>query len=81
MYNYVIIMYNINMYAYYNIPKRIVSKGELNYVLKAKNCSIMSISPKFDYKTIKYLCDTLDYIIVAESNTPITKKTHPELFI
>ena len=81
MYNYVVIMYNINMYAYYNIPERIVNKGELNCVLKAESCSIMSISPKFDYKTIKYLCDTLDYIIVAESNTPITKKTHPELFI
>ena len=81
MYNYVIIMRNTNTYAYYNIPERIVNKGELNCVLETKNSLPMSISPKFNYKTIEYLCDTLDYIIVAESNTPITKKTHPELFI
>ena len=81
MYNYVIIICNINTYAYYNIPKRIVNKGELNCVLKAKNCSIMSLSPKFDYKTIKYACAILGHTIIAESNTPITKKTNPELFI
>ena len=81
MYNYVLIVDKTNTYAYYSILERIVSKGELDCVLKAESCSIMSISPKFDYKTIEYLCDTLDYIIVAESNTPITKKTHPELFI
>ena len=81
MYNYVLIMCNINTYAYYNIPERIVNKGELNCVLKAKNCSIMSLSLKFDYKTIEYLCDILGHTIIAESNTPITKKTNPELFI
>ena len=81
MYNYVLIVDKTNRYAYYSILERIVNKGELNCALNAKSCSIMSISPKFDYKTIEYLCDTLDYIIVAESNTPITKKTHPELFI
>ena len=81
MYNYVLIMYDINTYAYYNIPERIVNKGELNCVLKAKNCSIMSLSPKFDYKTIEYLCDILGRTIIAEANTPITKKTHPEVFI
>ena len=81
MYNYVLIMYDINKCAYYNMRKRIVSKGELNRVLKPKSCSIMSLSPKFDYKTIEYLCDVLGYTIIAESNTPITKKTNPELFI
>ena len=81
MYNYVIIVYKTNMYAYYSIPERTVNKGELNHVLETKNSLSMSLSPKFDYKTIRYICDTLDYIIVAESNTPITKKTHPELFI
>ena len=81
MYNYVLTMCNINTYAYYNIPKRIVSKGELNYVLKAKSCSIMSLSHKFDYKTIKYTCNILGHTIIAEANTPITKKTHPEVFI
>ena len=81
MYNYVIIMCSINTYAYYNMPERIVSKGELNCILKAKNCSIMSLSSKFDYKTIEYLCDILGHTIIAESNTPITKKTNPELFI
>ena len=81
MYNYVLIMYNINTYIYYNMPKRIVSKGELNCALKAKSCSIMSLSPKFDYKTIKYACNILGHTIIAEANTPITKKTHPEVFI
>ena len=92
MYNYVLIVDKTNMYAYYNILKRTVNKVKLDYVLETKNSlpmsispkfnyKTMSISPKFDYKTIEYLCDTLDYIIVAESNTPITKKTHPELFI
>ena len=81
MYNYVIIMCNINTYAYYNIPKRIVSKGELNCALKAKNCSIMSLSSKFNYETIKYACNILGHTTIVESNTPITKKTHPELFI
>ena len=81
MYNYVLTMYSTGVYAYYNIPKRIVSKGELNCVLKAKNCSIMSLSPKFDYETIKYTCNILGHTIIAEANTPITKKTHPELFI
>ena len=81
MYNYVLIMCNINTYVYYNIPERIVNKGELNCVLKAKNCLIMSLSPKFDYETIKYACNILGHTIIAESNTPITKKTNPELFI
>ena len=81
MYNYVLTMWNINTYAYYNIPKRIVSKGELNCVLKAKNCSIMSLSPKFGYEAIKYTCNILGHTIIAEANTTITKKTHPELFI
>ena len=81
MYNYVLIMPSINTYAYYNMRKRIVSKGELNCALKAKSCSFMSLSPKFDYKSIKYVCDILGYTIIAESNTPITKKTNPELFI
>ena len=81
MYNYVLTMCNINTYAYYNMLKRIVSKGELNCALKAKNCSFMSLSPKFDYKTIEYLCDILGHTIIAEANTPITKKTHPEMFI
>ena len=81
MYNYVLIMYSTGVYAYYNMPKRIVSKGELNCVLKAKNCSIMALSPKFDYEAIKYVCNILGHTIVAESNTPITKKTHPEIFI
>ena len=81
MYNYVLIMCSINTYVYYDMPKRIVSKGELDCILKAKNCSIMSLSPKFDYKTIKYVCNILGYTIIAESNTPITKKTHPEVFI
>jgi hypothetical protein len=53
MYNYVLTMCNINTYAYYNMLKRIVSKGELNCALKAKNCSIMSLSHKFDYEAIK----------------------------
>lgn len=81
MYNYVLTMCNINTYAYYNMLKRIVSKGELNCALKAKSCSIMSLSPKFDYKAIKYVCNILGHTIIAESNTPITKKTNPELFI
>ena len=81
MYNYVLTMCNINTYAYYNMLKRIVSKGELNCALKAKSCLIMSLSPKFDYKTIKYACNILGHTIIAESNTPITKKTNPELFI
>ena len=81
MYNYVLIVDKTNTYAYYSLPERTVNKGELDHVLETKNSLHRSISSKFDYKTIKYLCDTLDYIIVAESNTPITKKTHPELFI
>ena len=81
MYDYVLVMYGIDTYAYYNMPKRIVSKGELNCALKAKNCSIMSLSSKFDYKTIKYSCAILGHTIIAEANTPITKKTHPEVFI
>ena len=81
MYNYVLTMCNVNTYAYYNMLKRIVSKGELNCALKAKSCSIMSLSHKFDYEAIKYVCNILDYTIIAESNTPITKKTNPELFI
>ena len=81
MYNYVLIVDKTNRYAYYNLSERTVNKDKLDYVLETKNSLPMSISPKFDYKTIEYLCDTLDYIIVAESNTPITKKTHPELFI
>ena len=81
MYNYVLIVDKTNRYAYYSLPERTVNKDKLDYVLETKNSLPMSISPKFDYKTIKYICDTLDYIIVAESNTPITKKTHPELFI
>lgn len=81
MYNYVLIVDKTNRYAYYSLPERTVNKDKLDYVLETKNSLPMSISPKFDYKTIEYLCDTLDYIIVAESNTPITKKTHPELFI
>ena len=81
MYNYVLIVDKTNRYAYYSLLERTVNKDKLDYVLETKNSLPMSISPKFDYKTIEYLCDTLDYIIVAESNTPITKKTHPELFI
>ena len=82
MYNYVLILDKTNTYyAYYRILERTVNKGELDHVLETKNSLPMSISPKFNYKTIEYLCDTLDYIIVAESNTPITKKTHPEVFI
>ena len=82
MYNYVLIVDKTNnMYAYYSILERTVNKDKLDYVLETKNSLPMSISPKFDYKTIEYLCDTLGYIIIAESNTPITKKTHPELFI
>ena len=81
MYNYVLIMYSTGGCAYYNIPKRIVSKGELNCVLEAKNCSIRSLSHKFDYETIKYVCSILGHTIITEANTPITKKTHPELFI
>ena len=81
MYNYVLTMYSTGVYAYYNMLKRIVSKGELNCALKAKSCSIMSLSPKFDYKTIKYACNILGHTIIAKSNTPITKKTNPELFI
>ena len=74
-------MYSTGVYAYYNIPKRIVSKGELNCALKAKSCSIRSLSPKFDYETIKHVCNMLDHTIIAEANTSITKKTHPEVFI
>ena len=81
MYNYVLIKDKTNTYIYYSLPERTVNKDKLDYVLETKNRLLMSISPKFDYKTIECLCDTLDYIIVAESNTPITKKTHPELFI
>ena len=81
MYNYVLIVDKTNTYAYYSLLERTVNKDKPDYVLETKNSLPMSISPKFDYKTIEYLCDTLDYIIVAESNTPITKKTHPELFI
>ena len=81
MYNYVLIVDKTNTYAYYSMLERTVNKGELDYVLETKNSLSMSISPKFNYKTIEYICDILDYIIVAESNTPITKKTHPELFI
>ena len=81
MYNYVLVIYSTSVCAYYNIPKRIVSKGELNCVLNAKNCSIMSLSHKFDYETIKYVCNILGHTIITEANTPITKKTHPELFI
>ena len=81
MYNYVLVIYSTGVYAYYNIPKRIVSKGELNCVLNAKNCSIMSLSHKFNYGAIKYACNILGYTIITEANTPITKKTHPELFI
>ena len=53
MYNYVLIICSTGVYAYYNIPKRIVSKGKLNCALKAKNCSIMSLSHKFDGFIIK----------------------------
>ena len=81
MYNYVLTMCDINTYAYYNMLKRIVSKGELNCALNAKDCSIMSLSHKFDYEAIKDICNILGHTIIAESNTPITKKTHPELFI
>ena len=81
MYNYVLIVDKTNTYAYYNLLERTVNKDELDHVLETKSSLPMSISPKFNYKTIEYICAVLDYIIVAESNTPITKKTHPELFI